>query len=99
MWEHAIGLAGELLLHGFSRVQRCSVLGRSLMSLDLTYVENLFKAFVPEDVVVNLRVVDTYIKVLKKQKQRVLDWRIPLQAEWDVLADMIVQKVRLSYLT
>lgn len=63
MWENAIKVAGEVILDGFSRVEMCSMGGRSMMSLDLTYVENLFKCLVPDSVPVNLRVVDTYIKV------------------------------------
>lgn len=64
MWEHAMQTCSEVILEGFSNVKRCTMPGRSMMALDLSYVENVFKALVPPDTVsINLRIVDTYIKV------------------------------------
>lgn len=63
MWDNAIKAAAEVMLDGLSRVEMCSMGGRSMMSLDLSYVENIFKVLVPDSVHVNFRVVDTYIKV------------------------------------
>ena len=63
MWEHAIKACSEVILDGLVTVKRCTMPGRSMMSLDLSYIESNFKFMVPTDVLVNLRIVDAYIKV------------------------------------
>ena len=63
LWEHAIKACSEVMLDGFSMVRRCTMPGRSTMSLDLSHIENHFKFMTPTDVLVNLRIVDAYIKV------------------------------------
>lgn len=63
MWEHAVKACSEVILDGLSNVKRCTMPGRSMMSLDLSYVESNFKFMAPVDVLVSLRIVDAYIKV------------------------------------
>lgn len=68
MWEHALKACSEAILDGLSMVRRCTMQGRSMMSLDLSYVETHFKLMAPNEVLVNLRLVDGYIKVLYLRK-------------------------------
>jgi hypothetical protein len=63
MWEQAIAAAAECILEGLARAKRCTIEGRSAMSLDLSNVEKTLRGVAPQHINVNLRVVDNYIKV------------------------------------
>eukprot|EP00210_Caulerpa_lentillifera_P008564 g8169.t1 len=62
LWEHALKTCSEVVLVGLSQVRKCTMTGRSMMSLDLSYVETSFRFMLPMEVHVNLRIVDSYIK-------------------------------------
>ncbi|GMH40241.1 hypothetical protein BSKO_08145 [Bryopsis sp. KO-2023] len=99
MWDHAMKAAGEVMLDGFSGVEKCSMGGRSMMSLDLTYVENIFKLLLPESTAVNLRIVDTYIKAYYYAWEEIPTWAETHHVEYGpskiaALVEHIAQRVK-----
>lgn len=63
LWGAAASHVGEACLEGIARVQRCSLEGRAAMSLDLQGVQRALSRLLPPGVPVNLRLVDSYVKV------------------------------------
>jgi len=98
MWEHAIKACSEVILDGLSMVKRCTMPGRSMMSLDLSYVESNFKFMVPAHVLVNLRIVDAYIKAFYLPWEDLPKWVEVNHAEYGrtrimTLFNLIVDRV------
>jgi len=98
MWEQAIKATSEATLDGFASVKRCNMTGRSMMSLDLSYVESNFRFMVPSDVLVNLRIVDAYIKAYYLPWEDLPKWVELNHAEYGrgrilALFNLIVERV------
>ncbi|CAD7701080.1 unnamed protein product [Ostreobium quekettii] len=82
LWEHAMAVVAEVVVDGLSRVEKCSMAGRSMMSVDLSHLENSFRLHVPDGVQVNLRAVDTYIKAFYLPWEDLPKWAATHQAEY-----------------
>lgn len=65
MWAVALGLLGDAMTEGLSRVRKCTLEGRASMSLDVGYVEKGLKGVVPPGAMhgfAGLRRADQYVR-------------------------------------
>ena len=63
VWGFAIEFVNERLVDGLSKVKKCTVEGRALMSLDLQVLISGIKSQAPNGKPPNMQLVDNYIKV------------------------------------
>lgn len=76
LWELAAATAAEQIVWGLSRVKKCTMEGRALMSLDMQVLLSGMKKLAPPGTRLDqyMRTCDTYIKAFYTPESELLHW-------------------------
>ncbi|KAF8086419.1 hypothetical protein N665_0626s0011 [Sinapis alba] len=72
--QYGVEIFAEMLVEGFSRIKRCTDVGRALMSLDIQVLINGLQHFVPTKVKPKLQIVETFIKAYYLPDTEYVHW-------------------------